>query len=225
MQMQPPRALNSIPEQPSIKERRRERREEKTTVAIATTATTTATVIIVNNISSIVSVEYGLCEMMNKKAIRLDVAPKDGNWGLGISESEAMLPAEAVDTNVERMYKELPKWEEPFLQARARYQQIFKDLANKYIAENLLLVTHGEGVDVALSSLKKDCNIIMQPKGKKSSQKVKEKREKSRNLPPAKTSLVSCLAFTTSYTLLQPNPHSVLSLSATSHTKLCCRSS
>ncbi|KAK7256444.1 hypothetical protein RIF29_29892 [Crotalaria pallida] len=106
-----------------------------------------------------VSVEYGLCEMMNKKAIRLDVAPKDGNWGLGISESEAMLPAEAVDTNVERMYKELPKWEEPFLQARARYQQIFKDLANKYIAENLLLVTHGEGVDVALSSLKKEATV------------------------------------------------------------------
>ncbi|KAK7256446.1 hypothetical protein RIF29_29896 [Crotalaria pallida] len=107
----------------------------------------------------LVSVEYGLCEMMNKKAICLDVAPKDGNWGLGISESEAMLPAEAVDTNVERMYKELPKWEEPFLQARARYQQIFKDLANKYIAENLLLVTHGEGVDVALSSLKKEATV------------------------------------------------------------------
>ncbi|KAJ1439483.1 hypothetical protein SESBI_02423 [Sesbania bispinosa] len=102
-----------------------------------------------------VSVEYGLCEMMSREAIRLDVTPKDGNWGFDISEREAMLPAGTVDTNVERVYKELPKWEEPVLRTRARYKQIVKDLADKYHAENLLLVTHGEGVGVALSSFKK----------------------------------------------------------------------
>ncbi|CAL0302899.1 unnamed protein product [Lupinus luteus] len=106
-----------------------------------------------------VSVEYGLCEMMNRQAIRLDVVPNDGNWDLDASEREAMLPAEAVDTYVERVYKELPQWEEPVLQTRARFQRIFKDLANKYPSENLLLITHGEGVEVALSSFKKNAKV------------------------------------------------------------------
>jgi hypothetical protein len=54
-----------------------------------------------------VSVEYGLCEMMSTMAIRLEVAPKDGNWGFHISEREAMLPKGTVDNTVERVYKEV----------------------------------------------------------------------------------------------------------------------
>ncbi|KAL3007339.1 hypothetical protein AAZX31_08G328200 [Glycine max] len=103
-----------------------------------------------------VSVEYGLCEMMNSKAIRPNVAPKDGNMGFDVAVCEAMLPAEIVDKNVERVYKE---WEESVLQAGARYQQLIKDLADKYPTENLLLVTHGEGVQVAVSSFKKDAEV------------------------------------------------------------------
>ncbi|XP_006606963.1 uncharacterized protein LOC114412812 isoform X3 [Glycine soja] len=106
-----------------------------------------------------VSVEYGLCEMMNSKAIRPNVAPKDGNMGFDVAVCEAMLPAEIVDKNVERMCKELPQWEESVLQAGARYQQLIKDLADKYPTENLLLVTHGEGVKVAVSSFKKDAEV------------------------------------------------------------------
>ncbi|RZC00114.1 uncharacterized protein LOC114423616 isoform X1 [Glycine soja] len=106
-----------------------------------------------------VSVEYGLCEMMNSKAIRPKVAPKDGNMGFDVAVCEAMLPAEIVDKNVERVYKELPQWEESVLQAGARYQQLIKDLADKYPTENLLLVTHGEGVQVAVSSFKKDAEV------------------------------------------------------------------
>lgn len=102
-----------------------------------------------------VSVEYGLCEMMSTMAIRLEVAPKDGNWGFDISEREAMLPKGTVDNTVERVYKELPVWEEELSRTRARYEQIVKDLADKYPTENLLLVTHGEGVGVALSSFRK----------------------------------------------------------------------
>ncbi|KAL2319936.1 hypothetical protein Fmac_028905 [Flemingia macrophylla] len=107
-----------------------------------------------------VSVEYGLCEMMSRAAIKLEVAPKDGNWGFDISEREAMLPAGTVDKNVERVYKELPQWEEdPELHTRPRYKQIVKDLADKYPTENLLLVTHGEGVGVAFSSFKKGTTV------------------------------------------------------------------
>ncbi|CAJ1948145.1 unnamed protein product [Sphenostylis stenocarpa] len=107
-----------------------------------------------------VSVEHGLCEMMSRAAIRLEAVPKDGNWGFDIPEIEAMLPAGTVDKNVERVYKTLPQWEEdPNLHTRPRYKQIVKDLADKYHTENLLLVTHGEGVGVAYSSFVKGVEV------------------------------------------------------------------
>lgn len=102
-----------------------------------------------------VSIEYGLCEMLNSEAIRPGLAPRDGNWGFNISELEKMLPAGTVDHAVERVYKELPQWEETGKGARDRYIHIFKALADKYPTENLLLVTHGEGVGVAVSEFKK----------------------------------------------------------------------
>ncbi|XP_028754116.1 uncharacterized protein LOC114713612 [Neltuma alba] len=106
-----------------------------------------------------VSVEYGLCEMMNSTGIRPGVAPKDGNFSMDISKCEALLPAGTVDDKAERLYQELPKWEEPILSTRARYEQVFKDLADKYPTENLLLITHGEGVQVALSAFEKDAQV------------------------------------------------------------------
>lgn len=54
-----------------------------------------------------VSIEYGLCEMLNKEAIRSESAPKDGNFGFKISELEPILPAETVDRTVEPLYKEV----------------------------------------------------------------------------------------------------------------------
>jgi len=45
--------------------------------------------------------------MMNSKAIRPNVAPKDGNMRFDMAECEAMLPAGIVDKNVERVYKEV----------------------------------------------------------------------------------------------------------------------
>jgi len=43
---------------------------------------------------------------------------------------------------------QLPKWEESVLQARARYQQTIKNLADKYPTENLLFVTHGKNYSI-----------------------------------------------------------------------------
>lgn len=99
-----------------------------------------------------VSVDYGLCEMMNKQAIRAANAPKDGNFAFNISDCEALLPQGTVDSTVERVYKQLPKWEEPVEGARDRYKNIIKILADKYPTENLLLVTHGEGVLVSITA-------------------------------------------------------------------------
>lgn len=54
-----------------------------------------------------VSIEFGLCEMMNREAIRPNVAPKDGNFSFNISELEGLLPAGTVDHNVEKVYPEV----------------------------------------------------------------------------------------------------------------------
>lgn len=90
--------------------------------------------------------------MLNKEAIRGDVAPKDGNWGFNIPELEAMFPEGTVDSTVERVYKELPQWEESLRDARSRYANVVQALADKHPMENLLLVTHGEGVGSSISS-------------------------------------------------------------------------
>ncbi|XP_022756954.1 uncharacterized protein LOC111304566 isoform X2 [Durio zibethinus] len=97
-----------------------------------------------------VSIEYGLCEMLNRKAIRRDVAPKDGIFRFDVPQLEALLPSGTLDRSV-RVYKELPQWEETVMGARTRYEQIIKALVDKYPSENLLLVTHGEGVGVSVS--------------------------------------------------------------------------
>ncbi|GFQ07844.1 hypothetical protein PHJA_002928400 [Phtheirospermum japonicum] len=99
-----------------------------------------------------VSIEYGLSEMMNSLAIRNPVAPKDGIFNFSISGCEAVLPAGTVDNTVQMVYKELPRWQETAEGARARYLEVIKRLADKYPKENLLLVTHGEGVGSAAAS-------------------------------------------------------------------------
>ncbi|XWS32406.1 hypothetical protein CRYUN_Cryun23aG0156800 [Craigia yunnanensis] len=93
-----------------------------------------------------VSIEYGLCEMLSREAIRLDVAPTDGIFCFDVPQLEALLPSGTLDHNVEQVYKELPQWEETVMGTRTRYEQIIKTLADKYPSENLLLVSHGEGV-------------------------------------------------------------------------------
>lgn len=102
-----------------------------------------------------VSIEYGLCEALSREAIHLNVVPKDGNWVLDISELEAMLPAGTLDHSVERVFKKLPQWEERMEDARRRYKEVITALADKYPRENLLLVTHGEGVGVSISAFLK----------------------------------------------------------------------
>ncbi|KAM1369969.1 hypothetical protein ACFX15_039751 [Malus domestica] len=99
-----------------------------------------------------VSIEYGLSEMLNKEAIRGDLAPKDGQWGFNIADLEAMFPAGTVDQTAERVYKELPQWGESVTGARARYVHVIEALADKYPTENLLLVSHGEGVGSSISA-------------------------------------------------------------------------
>ncbi|VFQ83321.1 unnamed protein product [Cuscuta campestris] len=106
-----------------------------------------------------VSVEMGLSEMLNTRAIRPNVAPKDGDFKFNVSQCESQLPAGTIDHNAEKIYKKLPDWEEPVLAARARYVDVAKALADKYPSENLLLVTHGEGVGSVFSAAMKGASV------------------------------------------------------------------
>ncbi|XVF22808.1 hypothetical protein REPUB_Repub12eG0202800 [Reevesia pubescens] len=107
-----------------------------------------------------VCIEYGLCEMLSTAAIRHDVAPKDGIFRFDIPKLEALLPIGTLDHTVERVYKELPQWQETVMGTRTRYEHIIKALADKYPSENLLLVTHGEGVGVSVSGLLESTTVI-----------------------------------------------------------------
>ncbi|XP_038882205.1 uncharacterized protein LOC120073424 [Benincasa hispida] len=103
-----------------------------------------------------VSIEYGLCEMLTSEAIRPKVAPKDENWGFDIPQLEAILPSGTVDHSTERVHKEMLPWEGSAAVTHRRYVHMFQTLADKYPTENLLLVTHGEGVGVAVSTFMED---------------------------------------------------------------------
>ncbi|PON60888.1 Histidine phosphatase, partial [Parasponia andersonii] len=48
-----------------------------------------------------VSIEYGICEMLNNEAIQPVSAPRDGDFGFNVSELEGLFPDGTVDRSVE----------------------------------------------------------------------------------------------------------------------------
>ncbi|XP_024639404.1 uncharacterized protein [Medicago truncatula] len=102
-----------------------------------------------------VSVEYGLYEMMSWRAIRLEVAPKNENWGFNISEREAMLSAGTVDKNVERVYKEEKKRMDVNCLQNHSIQSAY------HVAQRLLCLKYsnqvGNTIRPALMNLKECC--------------------------------------------------------------------
>ncbi|EPS70651.1 hypothetical protein M569_04108, partial [Genlisea aurea] len=98
-----------------------------------------------------VAIEYGLCEVMNSLTIRDSVAPKDGIFSFDLEDCKAALPSGTLDPSAEMIYREHPRWQETVEGARSRYLEVIKTLADEYPLENLLIVTHGEGVGAAVS--------------------------------------------------------------------------
>ncbi|KAF7851265.1 hypothetical protein BT93_L4268 [Corymbia citriodora subsp. variegata] len=101
-----------------------------------------------------VSIEYGLGELFNHRAIR-HPPPSPTNhadWGFNVPEIEALIPADALDNTVMPVFSELPQWEETEPRARERYLHTIRSLADRYPSENLLLITHGEAVKVTVST-------------------------------------------------------------------------
>ncbi|CAH8269245.1 unnamed protein product [Arabidopsis lyrata] len=71
-----------------------------------------------------------------------------------ISDLEATFPHGMVDHSVDPVYKEMPQWEETVEGCTDRFLSLIKTLADKYPSENLLLVTHGEGVRTTFATFK-----------------------------------------------------------------------
>ncbi|PKI56627.1 hypothetical protein CRG98_023010 [Punica granatum] len=101
--------------------------------------------------SDAASIEYGLCEMFNNVAIRTPPENKD-QWGFKLPEIQSKLQAGTVDPEYEPVFQKLPKWGETSSDARARYERVIHALADKYPSENLLLITHGEGLRATVST-------------------------------------------------------------------------
>ncbi|XP_030465094.1 uncharacterized protein LOC115684492 [Syzygium oleosum] len=101
-----------------------------------------------------VSIEYGLGELFNDMAIRHPPpSPADhADWGFNIPEIEALIPLDTLDHTVKPVFNELPHWGETEPKARDRYLHTIHSLADSYPSENLLLITHGEAVKVAVST-------------------------------------------------------------------------
>lgn len=98
-----------------------------------------------------VSIEYGLCEVMNSLAIQIRNLPPEGPSTLDLKDLEALLPAGTVDVTVKKLMTKLPNWPETLDAAYERYVETFHAIADMFPKENVLCVTHGEGVGVSVS--------------------------------------------------------------------------
>ncbi|KAK8479924.1 hypothetical protein V6N11_014285, partial [Hibiscus sabdariffa] len=84
---------------------------------------------------------------------RADMVPKDGIFGFDVPKIEStLLPCGTLDPTVEPVYKDANA-------AMGRDKQTIKALADKYPSENLLLITHWDGVLVSVSSFKEDTRV------------------------------------------------------------------
>ncbi|KAG6544246.1 hypothetical protein Mapa_014349 [Marchantia paleacea] len=103
-----------------------------------------------------VSFEFGLSELMNARAIRRppDAATngsQDIPWHLELSQLAAMFPAGTFDGSVKSIWPQIPAWRESTADAHQRYATTLLSVANKFVRENVLCITHGQGVGVSVA--------------------------------------------------------------------------
>ncbi|MCO5572758.1 hypothetical protein L7F22_026517 [Adiantum nelumboides] len=99
----------------------------------------------------LVSIEYGLCEVMNSYAIRVPQMPPTGPTIMELDDLEALLPAGTMDATVPKLLAKLPDWRETLDASHKRYVETFQAIADMFPGENVLCVTHGEGVSVSVT--------------------------------------------------------------------------
>ncbi|CAF1845288.1 hypothetical protein HID58_060574 [Brassica napus] len=117
-------------------------------------ATTSKDVLSIDISKLKVSIEFGLSEMLNTISIKPEIVPKDRKFEFLISDLESMFPEGMVDHNAVPAYKEMPLWGETVQGCTDRFLSVVNTLADQYPSENLLLVTHGEGVRTTFATYK-----------------------------------------------------------------------
>lgn len=105
-----------------------------------------------------VSIDYGLSELMNGKAIRnpprgLVDSSTELHWTVPLEELHALLPTGSLDNSVQPTLSAVPAWGETTSAGHQRYSDIFQSIADKFSGENVLCISHGEGVGVSVMKL------------------------------------------------------------------------
>eukprot|EP00897_Mesotaenium_endlicherianum_P005634 jgi/Mesen1/5099/ME000253S04217 len=112
-----------------------------------------------------VSLDYGLCEMMTPRAIvnhpqkMQELRGGDPNstvppqWVLPRTDLEALFPPGTLDPSAPPTATQLPNFPEGNEEAHARYARTFDAIADIFPSENVLCLTHGEGVMVSVTRL------------------------------------------------------------------------
>ncbi|KAL3738934.1 hypothetical protein ACJRO7_020336 [Eucalyptus globulus] len=97
----------------------------------------------------LVSIEYGMGEILNDVTLCYHPTFRD-SWGFDIKELETSFPSGSRTSHRTRCTKryELPRCGASESKARDRYLHTIHYLVDEYPQENLLFVTHGEGVKV-----------------------------------------------------------------------------
>jgi len=103
------------------------------------------------------SIECGLAEMMRRKGVPCpsEAADKDSpqSWTFDLAELYSMLPTEIHDPSFQPIRQKLPQGRESVADVQYQYTSTFQKIANRYPYENVLCVTHGEGVMQSVSMM------------------------------------------------------------------------
>jgi broad specificity phosphatase PhoE len=103
-------------------------------------------------------IELGLAEVMNRESILQPPQVADKNsptvpWTLELSELYDLLPPRTCDTSVQSTWQKLPSWGESIPEAHRRLTTSVQRVADRFSSENILCITHGEGVKQLVSMM------------------------------------------------------------------------
>jgi broad specificity phosphatase PhoE len=116
-----------------------------------------------------VSIDYGLSELMNGKAIRnpprgLVDSSTELHWTVPLEELHALLPTGSLDNSVQPTLSAVPAWGETTSAGHQRYSDIFQSIADKFSGENVLCISHGKIVCCRCHSfflMKSTCALLL----------------------------------------------------------------
>eukprot|EP00897_Mesotaenium_endlicherianum_P010939 jgi/Mesen1/9874/ME000070S09153 len=100
-----------------------------------------------------VSIDYGLSEVMSSQ-----VNPDSVQWLPSTAELEALLPEGCVD-HPRFAEVELPPWPEKIRHAVMRFVGTIDRIAEQFMDENVLLISHAEAVHASIVRCKKEARV------------------------------------------------------------------